>query len=208
MTTSPLGLLNKNPGNLRAVDGVTWQGQIGVDAHGFCIFDTAENGLRALCKNLVIYHTRYALSTVRGIVTRWAPPSENNTNAYVTAVANAIGRAPDATLLMTNPATIAALCAAIVNHENGEQPYPATTIAQAARVALGLTATTPEDPTTLPAKPTPAPSPKPPRTERLNDVPAEDLAQLVDEFKAAGASVSVTTMPNGLYSILASYDKE
>lgn len=67
-----------------------------------------------------------------------------------------------------------------------------------------------EDPTTLPAKPTPLPalSPKPARTERLNDVPAAELDTTVAEFKAAGASVSVTTQANGLYSILATFDKE
>ncbi len=208
MTTSPLGLRTNNPGNLRASNGL-WQGQIGITAQGFCVFDTPENGLRALCKNLVLYHTSHALSTVRGIITRWAPPSENDTLAYVIAVANRIGYAPDAQLRMNDPAIIAALCGAIVNHENGQQPFSAKMLQQAARSALGLAVAAQEKPPAA-AMPGTAPPPQQPpqRTERLDGVPVADLAQRVNEFKAAGALVVATAQPNGTYTILATFDRE
>lgn len=66
---------------------------------------------------------------------------------------------------------------------------------------------------------TPAPTPAPvqppipavlkPRpklsTEELTDVPAAELDRLVAQFKAGGATVTVSTQANGLYRVLATY---
>jgi hypothetical protein len=40
------------------------------------------------------YHT-YRLYTIRAIITRWAPPNENNTAAYIRNVSRLTGIAPD-----------------------------------------------------------------------------------------------------------------
>ena len=40
------------------------------------------------------YHT-YRLYTIRAIITRWAPPNENNTRAYIENVARLTGITPD-----------------------------------------------------------------------------------------------------------------
>lgn len=228
MTTSPLGIANRNPGNIRAANGLTWQGQTGADVNGFCIFDTPENGLRALCKNLLAYESKHGLNTVRGIIGRWAPPSENDTGAYVTVVAKALGVQPDAKIDVHSIATLVSLCTAIVRHENGQQPYTQATITAAVAIALGVpvpapgavltTPTTPAPvpattpapvPVTTPAPTKPAPSvtkaPLPTRTEELTDVPADRLDTVVSRFKMGGASVSFSTQPNGLYRVVATY---
>src|SRR5205807_10549642 len=116
---------NNNPGNIRYVAGVTstYAGCTGSDG-AFCIFDTAYHGLTALCKLLLSYQNRHGLNTVAGIINRWAPSSENQTSAYVTAVSAALGVGPDAGIDLHQPMRLAQLAAAITQRENGEQPYP------------------------------------------------------------------------------------
>ena len=78
------GIRNRNPGNIRWVDGITstYLGCVGSDAApgaqkdtGFCIFDTDAHGIQALAHLLLIYQDRHGLNTVRGVINRWAPPS-------------------------------------------------------------------------------------------------------------------------------------
>lgn len=134
---SPRGLADNNPGNLRAVPGADWLGQTGVDEHGFVIFDNAGHGLRALARTLIEYRLRHGLDTVRGIVTRWAPPADgNDTEAYIADVAARLQADPDTALDLADPSTLAALVAAIVRHEQGEQPFPAPVIDAAVAAAL------------------------------------------------------------------------
>jgi hypothetical protein len=67
------------------------------------------------------------ITTVRGIISRWAPPGDNNdTAAYVDAVASHLHVRPDAPLDLKT--ALAPLIAAIIQHENGIQPYSAATI--------------------------------------------------------------------------------
>lgn len=128
----PRGIRNKNPGNLRP--GSPWVGALGDDGDGYLIFDTPENGIRALAKNLLTYYRRHGLDTVAGIINRWAPPSENNTGSYVRAVAAALGVPPDAKINV--PAQLEPLTVAIIRHENGLQPYSTGTIGEGIRRAL------------------------------------------------------------------------
>lgn len=69
---------------------------------------------------LKTYHEKYGLNTIRGIISRWAPANENNTEAYVRSVAIALGRDADERLdLAGNPQLYLALAKAIARHENG-----------------------------------------------------------------------------------------
>ena len=62
----------------------------------FCQFETLEYGWRAAFYLLTrTYYHKYRLYTVRAIVSRWAPPSENNTEAYIANVCRLTGIAPD-----------------------------------------------------------------------------------------------------------------
>jgi len=64
-----------------------WQGQVlpqrGSGEGAFCQFETMEYGIRAAFCLLRTYATRYRLSSIRDIVMRWAPPSENDTQSYI-----------------------------------------------------------------------------------------------------------------------------
>ncbi|MBH2961606.1 hypothetical protein I5L45_22885 [Serratia marcescens] len=133
------GLRNNNPGNIEASDKNPWEGQTGSDGR-FAKFETPEHGIRALGKNLITYYQKHGLDTVGEIITRWAPPKENKTDAYIKAICDQLGVAADQQIDVTNPRTLAALCAGIVNHENGSQPYTDEQIGSGVSAALGLSA--------------------------------------------------------------------
>jgi hypothetical protein len=131
----PRGLRNRNPGNVRLSDTV-WQGQVPGTDPAFCTFDCDENGIRAITKILLSYYRKHGLNTVSAIIHRWAPPSENDTAAYVNSVAQALGVDPELKIEVSDPGTLATLVRAIIRHENGRQPYPPATIAEGVRRAL------------------------------------------------------------------------
>lgn len=130
---TPRGERNNNPGNIR-LSATRWQGQVDGTDPAFVTFATPQDGVRALAKLLRNYQTIHGLRTVRAIINRYAPPSENNTSAYVASVAAALGVSPDAPLDLNNDATLQQLVAAVIQHENGRNVYAADTIA--AGVAL------------------------------------------------------------------------
>ena len=87
MLMIPRGIRNNNPLNIRR--GCNW---LGLSKHqndpSFCQFDSMTYGLRAGLIIIRTYMQRYSLNTIHGIVSRWAPPSENDTDAYVKSVAS------------------------------------------------------------------------------------------------------------------------
>ncbi|HBQ8545339.1 TPA: hypothetical protein L9A84_001433 [Klebsiella pneumoniae] len=133
----PRGVRNNNPGNLEASSSNPWIGQTGSDGR-FAKFETPEHGIRALGRNLISYQ-RQGIDTVGEIINRWAPPSDNNdTAAYIKAVCAQLGVTANQPLDASNPDTLQALCAAIIKHENGTQPYSPDQLSTGVSAALGL----------------------------------------------------------------------
>lgn len=131
------GIRNNNPGNLEASSSNPWVGQTGSDGR-FAKFETPEHGIRALGRNLISYQ-RQGIDTVGEIINRWAPPSDNNdTAAYIKAVCAQLGVTANQPLDASNPDTLQALCAAIIKHENGSQPYSQDQLSTGVSAALGL----------------------------------------------------------------------
>ncbi|EHC1644172.1 hypothetical protein JT650_000242 [Escherichia coli] len=131
------GIRNNNPGNLEYSKTNPWVGQTGDDGR-FAKFETPEHGIRALGRNLLSYQ-RQGIDTVSDIINRWAPPADNNnTDAYIQAVCAQLGVAPDQQLDASNPDTLKALCAAIIHHENGNQPYSDQQLSSGVSAAIGL----------------------------------------------------------------------
>lgn len=133
----PRGIRNNNPGNIRK-SATAWQGKVGHDG-SFEIFDTAQNGIRAMAKIMLTKSGR-GINTVSGLITSWAPPSENNTAAYIAYVANSMGVSATQALDLRDPTTMADLIDPIIETENGYNPYDAGTVAAGVNSALGLTA--------------------------------------------------------------------
>jgi len=99
---------SNNPGNLRPVGA----------SQGFQSFATPEDGLSAIDKNLLAYH-KHGINSISGVINRWAPPSENNTNAYISDVSKRLSVHPDQQIDLSNPIVRQALTTAINLHENG-----------------------------------------------------------------------------------------
>ncbi len=92
----PRGIRNNNPLNIRKSKD-NWQGLRTLqEDREFCQFSSMAYGWRAafviLCKT---YYGKYKLKTIRAIITRWAPPKENNTEAYIRRVTDRIGIGAD-----------------------------------------------------------------------------------------------------------------
>lgn len=89
----PRGLRNNNPGNLRDV-GINWRGRIGADAAGFTQFENIGYGLRALALDLG-NDIGEGKNSIRLLIGEFAPPSENDTAAYIRTMSNATGFGAD-----------------------------------------------------------------------------------------------------------------
>ena len=91
----PRGIRNNNPLNIRRNPANQWQGLRPVQADKlFCQFKAMKWGLRAAIRLMENYIRRGA-QTPRQIISRWAPPSENNTQGYITQACQRAGLDPD-----------------------------------------------------------------------------------------------------------------
>lgn len=89
---TPRGLRNRNPLNIEK-SSTTWLGQCGSDSR-FCVFLTNQYGYRAAFRIMYTYRHKYNLFSIRQIISRWAPSSENNTDAYINRVCKLMNAAP------------------------------------------------------------------------------------------------------------------
>ena len=62
--------------------GAKWKGMTGA-TKGFVEFETREHGIRAWIVLMHNYRVKHRCATVRAIITRYAPPCENQTQAYI-----------------------------------------------------------------------------------------------------------------------------
>lgn len=136
-TNDPRGIRNNNPGNVDYhPSSDPWLGLDDPPSDGrFCRFVTPQYGIRVMAKLLRAYQKYHACGTVRAIINRWAPPNENDTGAYVQHVADMIGVMPDDPIDVTDRRVMLPLVAAIIEHENGEQPYPPDVLGEGVRMA-------------------------------------------------------------------------
>lgn len=81
-------------------------------------YATPDEGLRAMDGNLKAYADR-GINTLQGVISRWAPPNENDTASYVAAASQRLGIKPDQRIDLRNPAVRQAVATAIMLHENG-----------------------------------------------------------------------------------------
>lgn len=131
---SPRGIRLNNPTNMRRTS-IVWLGEAKAQLDpDFLAFASPIYGIRAPALDLAHLIER-GVNTVRKIVTTWAPPSENDTDAYIRDVADRVGVQPD-DLLTASAATLCRLVEAIIWHENGEQPYGSAVIAEGVSLAL------------------------------------------------------------------------
>lgn len=134
---STLAVRNSNPLNIRATHAglAPWQGQVGSN-EGFVVFSSPVYGFRAAAKLMQTYRLR-GWNTARKIVEAWAPPTENNTNAYLTDVCADAAIAPDDQLTLSDRATLCALLRAMAIHESGGWFFSQADLTAGVGLALG-----------------------------------------------------------------------
>lgn len=132
----PRGIRNHNPMNLRYVPSINWDGQIGPDDAEYARFDTVEYGIRAGVKNLINGYFNRGINTPQTIIARYAPSHENPTDSYIDFIASKMGVPKNAPIDPT-PENLRRLATAIIEFENGVQPYAETTIARGVKMATG-----------------------------------------------------------------------
>lgn len=113
-----LGISINNLGNIRYNPNTKWVGQVG-SQNGFVKFSTPEYGVRALFKVINTYSTKYKLDTISKIITKFAPPTENNTASYIQGVSKDLGVDPDAKLNLADPNIRSNLVRSIIKKETG-----------------------------------------------------------------------------------------
>lgn len=149
LVETPRGIRNNNPGDIRH-SKVRWVGEADDQPDpDFVTFTAPEYGVRAICRTLLSYQSDHRCKTLRQLIARWAPPSENDTGAYLSAVSRACGVGPDQPVVVRQAAVMTPLVEAIIRHETGEQPYPPALIASALSLA-GI------GPTPHPSRPAPS----------------------------------------------------
>ena len=112
------GLDNNNPGNIRR-SRVRYKGEIESNDPQFRQFESVEWGYRAVFVLLYTYYHRHGCRTLRQMIDRYAPPSENPTSAYLKFVSQCSGVDPDYVLDVTNAAVMVEIVSAISHFENG-----------------------------------------------------------------------------------------
>lgn len=139
----PRGIRNNNPGNLNYVgqNGAT------LEEHAtprFARFNSAFEGFAALGKQIKAYYNGTSkaagyqkLQSVEDIISRFAPASENNTQAYINKLSKMLGVGRGDSLNIQDPQVLATLMNGITQIENGKNPYAPEMVLKAAQSAVG-----------------------------------------------------------------------
>lgn len=132
------GLSLFNPGNIRlGIPAFKGEFKPSKDTE-FRQFQTMQMGIRAIAIILMHYYDDYDIKTIRGIISRWAPPADNNpTSAYIDEVSQRSGYDPDESLDLTQAYVLEAIIPGIIDEENGTMG-DITTADISAAVALAL----------------------------------------------------------------------
>lgn len=113
------GLRNCNPGNIR-LSRTKFKGEVRPSCDSaFKQFESMAYGYRAMFVLLDTYHKRYGLSTIRQMISRWAPPTENFTDGYIRFVAERAGIDADAPIDSRSERDMVPIVAAMSEIENG-----------------------------------------------------------------------------------------
>jgi hypothetical protein len=104
-TGTPAPIANNNPGAM-------------MPGGKLATYPTMQAGLDALDGNLKSYGQQ-GINTLAGVISKWAPPNENNTAAYIQDVSTRLGLKPDQPIDLSNPLVRHAISAGISLHENG-----------------------------------------------------------------------------------------
>lgn len=119
---------NNNFGNLNFVgqEGAVLEDTPGKGQARFARFATPEDGFRALANQVSSYANGTSkaagyqkLNTVQDIISKWAPPNENDTGKYIQTISASLGVKPTDKINTSDPQVMTKLIRAISTYEGG-----------------------------------------------------------------------------------------
>ena len=120
----PRGIRNNNPMNIRK--GNSWIGERypQVDRE-FEEFQTLEYGIRAAFKLMRNYITGFSgrsvkYNTIRKLIRRWAPPTENATQRYIDFVCKEVDKDQNEVIFFSDRKLMVMICRAMAFVECGQ----------------------------------------------------------------------------------------
>jgi len=114
------GEASNNPGNIR-LTSTMWEGESALQADpDFVQFTDVKWGIRAIARILQSYE-REGIDTLQEAIERWAPRSENDTEAYLSDVCQRCEISPTQVIQLSS--CLLPIISAIIVHENGSNPY-------------------------------------------------------------------------------------
>jgi hypothetical protein len=124
----PRGIRNRNPGNIEYSSSNPWLGQAGSDGR-YAIFEPHADGafvwgVRAAARLFRNYQARHGLRTIAGMIGRYAPHSENPTQAYIDNVAAGAGVSPYQSIDLSDAELLARVLRGVFRQENGGDFVP------------------------------------------------------------------------------------
>ena len=128
--TLPRGVRNCNPGNIRMPpkkleDKDKFIGELRPSRDkSFRTFVNMAYGYRAMHYLLRRYKNSYQLNTLEQMINRWAPPTENHTDAYIDFVAKRSGIGRDQIVDVSNMTVMCRIVEAMAKMENGSKYEP------------------------------------------------------------------------------------
>lgn len=81
-----------------------------------------QTGIQQMDSNLASYG-KQGVNTLAGVISKWAPSNENDTQAYIQDVSQRLGIKPDQPIDLSNPAVRHIVSTGIMLHENGPQAF-------------------------------------------------------------------------------------
>ena len=115
------GLRNCNPGNIRHSRS-KFKGEVRPSRDSaFKQFETMAYGYRAMFVLLDTYHRRYGLTTIRQMISRWAPPTENFTEGYIRFVSERTSISVDTPVDSRSERDMIPIVSAMSEVENGRR---------------------------------------------------------------------------------------
>src|SRR6185312_732883 len=119
---NPVEVKSNNFAGMR-IPGATSAGGPASNPSGWAHFATPEDGLKGISYQLDRYAqgktTGKPITTLRGIVSTWAPPSENDTGGLIARAVKVTGFGPDQPLDVSDPKVKAKLIEAMIRGEQG-----------------------------------------------------------------------------------------
>lgn len=118
---TPRGIRNNNPLNIRHNRANAWQGRVSPQTDpSFVQFASMSYGVRAAFIIMFNYTRQMPGLTLADLVSRWAPPTENDSHAYAHYVSQLTGLRLDAPASSFTPGQWQDVLAAMARYENGQ----------------------------------------------------------------------------------------